>query len=296
MSVGKRLRPGFPDARLHRAVQLSRQPRRGRASLRHERFSRAARADRLREAASCAVVLFRLGRQRPHRPIEPEPRVLSGRRHRRAQPDRGARGRHQRADGGRRALDRQGLAAHQRVVLLGLRRRRRERRTRRAGSTRSSTSRSSPAARSASGTARVCAWRRPAPGLVVRSACCPTCALTRMKDSRTSSTPASSSSTAAWTWSSRRSCALFTTVSSLRFHTTAPLEALLFQSPVRQEHRRRLRRRRAVSPAAQREYGHHRGRCGAAARRGPARHLRRAVTGLCSCSRTCGCSFEEGQG
>ena len=36
----------------------------------------------------------------------------------------------------------------------------------------------------------------------------------------------------------------FTTVSALRFHHTAPLEALLFQSPIRKSYRCRCRRRR----------------------------------------------------
>ena len=85
------------------------------------------------------------------------------------------------------------------VVLLGVRRRRRQRRPRRAASTRSSTPRCSRAARSASGIARACSWRRPAPAWSARSACCPTFARTRTKVSRTSSTRGSSSCRAAST-------------------------------------------------------------------------------------------------
>ena len=44
----------------------------------------------------------------------------------------------------------------------------------------------------------------------------------------------------------------FANVSYLRFIDTAPLEALLFQGDIASGHRHRLRRRRAVSSAAQR--------------------------------------------
>ncbi len=127
--------------------------------------------------------------------MERQPRVLPGARPRRrtTRSQRQPR-RHQRADGARSSCrsTRTGCAIQGHDVLS--RQATGTRTTARGtGSTPSSTSRRSPAGRSVSGTDRVCASRRPAPGSSPRSACCRRCARTRTRGRRTSSTLASSS-------------------------------------------------------------------------------------------------------
>ena len=144
-----------------------------------------------------AGVLPRLGRQRPHRPLNVSHAFYQALGHETHEPDRRRSAIDINAQMARaRALDRQGLAADQGRGLLSPRATAIRLTTRRRGFDAIVDIPVFAGGPFSLWNRRACAWRRPAPASSPPSACCRRCARTRTKGSRTSSTPASSSSTA----------------------------------------------------------------------------------------------------